>query len=430
MTSYLLLRDNKEKGPYSLEQLIQIGFKPYDLVWIQGKSAAWRYPGEVEELKAHAPITEEQPFDRFFKKKTDTKREEIKNDEPVNSYEKIVPEEKKESFDPSTSSGLRRKTIYVTMPYQKKELSPNEYPEQPVKTIIIKENPAAAQVKYPEPVDEMKEVYAKSFQQRKQKIARRSLLLQRVKKASVFVYMIALGVLIGFTIKSYPGKKPISAAEKINQPQLAVKEPEQNISTAAMESEKKPEVVKPEIKDNLNLSTEINTQTVEKKIAIGDPEPFVQKKQTLSGNKKIDTTQISPGLEINSVTGERNRKNRTAIQEDSFGTTEEKTALKNDISGQVMVKGSDYKRGAFGGIRDLQLTVINNSKYILDDVIVELTYIKANELPLKKDNIQFRYITPMGSMTIAIPPTTRGVKVAYKILKIESKELNNETAGL
>src|SRR5690606_3987126 len=32
------------------------------------KSAAWRYPSEVEELKPYAPAVEEQPFDRFYKK--------------------------------------------------------------------------------------------------------------------------------------------------------------------------------------------------------------------------------------------------------------------------------------------------------------------------------------------------------------------------
>ncbi len=69
MKQYLLLRDNKESGPYTAGQLISMGFKPYDLIWVDGKSAAWRYPGELEEFKPHAPIVEEQPFDRFFKQK-------------------------------------------------------------------------------------------------------------------------------------------------------------------------------------------------------------------------------------------------------------------------------------------------------------------------------------------------------------------------
>src|ERR1700755_2544610 len=68
MDMYLLLRNNKQSGPYSLDDLKSMGLKAYDLVWSEGKSAAWRYPSEIEELKAFAPIVEEQPFDRFYRR--------------------------------------------------------------------------------------------------------------------------------------------------------------------------------------------------------------------------------------------------------------------------------------------------------------------------------------------------------------------------
>ena len=68
MQEYQLLRDNKESGPYTASALIEKGLKPYDLIWAKGKTASWQYPSEVNELKAFAPIVEEQPFDRFYKK--------------------------------------------------------------------------------------------------------------------------------------------------------------------------------------------------------------------------------------------------------------------------------------------------------------------------------------------------------------------------
>lgn len=67
MSTYLLLRNNKESGPHSLEDLRTLSLKPYDLVWVEGKSAAWRYPGEINELKSFAPEVVEQPFDRFLR---------------------------------------------------------------------------------------------------------------------------------------------------------------------------------------------------------------------------------------------------------------------------------------------------------------------------------------------------------------------------
>jgi len=77
MKQYRLLRNNKESGPYTAAQLIEMGLKPYDLVWADGRSAAWRYPCEIDEFKAYAPAVEEQPFDRFFKKPTTTDNSKI-----------------------------------------------------------------------------------------------------------------------------------------------------------------------------------------------------------------------------------------------------------------------------------------------------------------------------------------------------------------
>src|SRR4051812_45540015 len=71
MQKFLLLRNNKQTGPYSVEELEQMGLKPYDLIWVNGKSAAWRYPGEVDDLKSFAPPVEEQPYDRFYKKSSE-----------------------------------------------------------------------------------------------------------------------------------------------------------------------------------------------------------------------------------------------------------------------------------------------------------------------------------------------------------------------
>ncbi|HWB26391.1 MAG TPA: hypothetical protein VG738_12980 [Chitinophagaceae bacterium] len=68
MNNYLLLRNNKETGPFSFDELVKQGLKQYDLIWVEGKSAAWRYPCEITELKQFAPEVTEQPFDRFFKK--------------------------------------------------------------------------------------------------------------------------------------------------------------------------------------------------------------------------------------------------------------------------------------------------------------------------------------------------------------------------
>ena len=52
MKKYLLLRDNHESGPHSIEQLGSMGLCPFDLIWIEDESMAWKYPEEIEELKS------------------------------------------------------------------------------------------------------------------------------------------------------------------------------------------------------------------------------------------------------------------------------------------------------------------------------------------------------------------------------------------
>ena len=51
MKKYLLLRNNRETGPHSLEELGAIGLLSMDLIWIEDESTSWNYPGEIEELK-------------------------------------------------------------------------------------------------------------------------------------------------------------------------------------------------------------------------------------------------------------------------------------------------------------------------------------------------------------------------------------------
>jgi hypothetical protein len=63
MQLYLLLRNNQQSGPYSLEELLQLNLKPFDLVWVEGRSAAWQYPEEIAALHPYVPSTPRpEPF--------------------------------------------------------------------------------------------------------------------------------------------------------------------------------------------------------------------------------------------------------------------------------------------------------------------------------------------------------------------------------
>lgn len=65
MQHYRLLRNNRESGPYSQQDLIDLGLKAYDLIWVEGKSASWKYPSEVDTLKSYAPPATEDLYVLF-----------------------------------------------------------------------------------------------------------------------------------------------------------------------------------------------------------------------------------------------------------------------------------------------------------------------------------------------------------------------------
>jgi hypothetical protein len=62
MRTYLLLRSNKQTGPYSFDELLTLGLRAQDLLWVEGKSASWRYPSELDELRAHVPAPVMEPM--------------------------------------------------------------------------------------------------------------------------------------------------------------------------------------------------------------------------------------------------------------------------------------------------------------------------------------------------------------------------------
>jgi len=45
---YLLLRNNQQTGPFTIDELLQQQLNPSDMIWVEGKSAVWTYLSELE----------------------------------------------------------------------------------------------------------------------------------------------------------------------------------------------------------------------------------------------------------------------------------------------------------------------------------------------------------------------------------------------
>ena len=456
MDTYLLLRSNKQSGPYSLQQLVNFGLKPYDLVWIEGKSAAWRYPSEVDGLKSYAPATEEQPYDRFYRKAEETivstpqQNKEQKREPEVYVAPKeevyVIPQENKTT---TTTS----KKVFVAMPENhvpKKQPQPvvsktppiveekpkvveekkvenktlNDHwslPKEPVLPkqepilkaypVTLKEEPTLNE-KYSESLDDIKRRYTETYLSRKKKskwTSTHTSILQVFGGAIFFCFLVVVAY------KNFGGEeKTQSKIINIQPDKRAI-----NTGTASITTSTVIPTVVPETK---KTATTKKAQTVKEEIDIADESLAVtsaqKKKEVLiRGNEEVlsvDKKAVMPNTTVETPPEQTKPKARPV-----------------NINRLVSVKANNYKQRAFGGVMNLELTVNNDSKFALDKVIVELQYLKPSEQPIKTETIVFNSVEANGSKTLKIPDYLRGVKVAYRVTEIESSQYEKyTTAGL
>src|SRR5688572_12163101 len=133
--TFRLLRNNKETGPFSLDELLQHSLKPYDLVWVEGKCAGWRYPSELEILKPYLNEENLQAEQTLTVKKQISASSEIKNgvsQVPIVETATITETETITEEEEITAEALERKAneIYLRVQaYSKQKEQQSKLPE-------------------------------------------------------------------------------------------------------------------------------------------------------------------------------------------------------------------------------------------------------------------------------------------------------------
>ena len=429
MSTYLLLRDNKQSGPYSLSEIQTKGFKKYDLVWVEGKSAAWRYPGEITELKPFAPIVEEQPFDRFFKKPSELNKEtNTLRQEPLKKeIEKTAVAVKQVVVE------IGDKKVYAALPAKRNSGNPQPQvvlikPSSPIKEEIKKTAPDPIvnnyyQEKEPEAAHEQSIYQSKEkyFSKKSENNYRKY--FQPIALAACIVALLGAGIFIGMSINK---NSPTNTSNVANEKQVAkIDNPEpQNVSIPISTTVPTEEKAVATNKENANLNNGVNAVPTSK---TNDEE----KTNTLASDKKkasrpkasdvVDLPKIIPQheaiLDSSSSSGlvTRQSTHRTDAIND-------KELVKNSLANLVSLSANKYNVGAFGGISEVQLTLNNKSTYPLDLVMVEVQYIQSNKKIYKTENLYYRNVLPGEAMMQEAPKSSRGVKIQYKVTLINSKE--------
>jgi len=480
---YLLLRNNKETGPYSLEDLKTMGLKAYDLVWIEGKSAAWRYPCEIQELSAFAPAVEEQPFDRFYKKTSSPVKANANSSASVSEPAKLIadpgttPSTSVFSGEPSTVPGKR--IIYVTMPAAKAPVNPAAAREtsSPVPAREIRETPAPATVRETaipardnrettlparetqepattpvpfqapatNPVYFSENNYAQQvpddmsieeFLPRLPK-PRSSRLVKPLVVGLTVLAVLAAGIFIGLSINRDTlgfRQKIASNAHSANaQPIHAVQPPapvvQQETSPAVINAQPASIAITPELtKTDKTPAAEVKpTVATEKPAGL----PVVRTSKTKEKTTRPSTTTAAAAKDssANPVIPHREAARRTDA-DDRTDNADQAANTRAAVASQVSASANGYTVGTFGGINGLQVTVSNRSAYPLDLVVVEVQYIQANKKIYKTENLYFRGIGAGSALMQEAPKSSRGIRVQYKITTISSKDLGLTYSGI
>jgi hypothetical protein len=443
MNKYLLLRNNKQSGPYTIDDIKALGVKSYDLIWVEGRSAAWRYPGEIDEFKSFAPQVEEQPYDRFFKKSSSENKVSRQGADNQATEEKprlteenkprvAAAEESAAAWEtesrtspiygttdnkPVNSSGSSQKSIEketkrpkyvsVSMPSgMQKMVMPKANDDREIK-VPVKNNsteyspsapvspPVFPERKIPkEKINEKSpaEHQAPGFPLQQNRILGN--ILQTLAIAAGVVSLLALGILIGMGI----------GPSKSSDPKPALKEVSGEMAVA---------------KDN-NIPVEILTRDVipAQNDSLTTPTVLQQKEKVKKPAAKPNLSVVPPPVETIVLP-----EPVAQTPEETIKVSDARENARQNIAKLISVKTNDYKVGMFGGIDDVKVTVHNSSDYPVDLVVVDVTYIQSNKKSYKVESLHFNDIAANSSLTLEAPKTNKGIKIKTSLTHISSKTL-------
>ncbi|MDP4131003.1 MAG: hypothetical protein Q8939_12650 [Bacteroidota bacterium] len=379
MSTYLLLRNNKESGPFTMDEIRRMSLKAYDLVWVEGKSAAWRYPGEIPEFTSFAPQIPEQPFDRFYKK-TPSATSSAEN-KTKTTESSVGEEESYLSPAPNQSREGSREPLYINMPGSDKKAPLFTQGLNVQKSVELNwEEPARSSGNINKMPDKTKRTSGKG------------LLIASV------ILLFGAGMCTGFFISNRgnfystdtnpPHTKLLPVMSK-DFPQSA---PEQSALTTRNDTSRELGNNKPVL---LSESTIRSGSKSKKK-----PAPLV--KDTIH--------QAVVPVPVSNVTDSSRIKQEIENKKDALTAK-----IKAHPEDYLLITAGKYKVGVLGGISEFPLTLSNRSGVTIDQVVVAVDYILHNKKVFKTEDVSFQNLATGTTVTSEAPKSSRGIKISYRI---------------
>lgn len=448
---YLLLRNNQQSGPYNLEELVQSGLKPDDLLWIEGKSVGWFYPSELDDLKSYIS--------------------------PNNIVRKSTTEAIGQPNQDPTPKAAGEKKIFVSLPNKPQapaaamQKAPEDTIEQKAEALRKKVQAYSADNKTTFAADIPDNDYSYSFQHSvsddstsiySAKTKTKNIPARSWAIAIVAVMLLAVGIIIwqqapDNNIKATSGisqKQTIPAEETpvatdslqsispdmdYNRPAIdnekvihkasyatvhsavptPAAQPQQTTNRVAKRSEDK--AVKNDIPstDDPVMNTTGTTASTNEKTTTAAPE----KKKSLG--KRIDDlfdrlkrkkeTESTTEAPTESTTQPGSSERKSVHRDDAPATAPTETI---DLASLVDITANEPADSWMMGIRGLKITLRNNSNETIKTAKVEVRYYSEQNELLQKKIISFANIPPKKSATVPAPDHSLADHTDYALVSV------------
>jgi hypothetical protein len=385
---YLLLRNNKQQGPYTLDELLQQSLKPFDLVWIEGRSVGWKYPTEIDALKDHVAGTalaaeekKEQVFIHETIKQTATTTEK-KISKPQRVYVSLPgggkpgPSSDAETF----SKKLEKKAEELYQRAQAFEESRRNANTATTAQTDFKinhvpsngfETETELDTKFSRSLDDIKEEYsAWLFHQKQNKKGSK-------QKTNLTIIATLFILIAGFTASRFVFKR--------NDTPLATEQ---------------------------RLEWEGTNQPSEKPV-VAVKEPIIKTPAKFSGKK---TTRKS--ISSTKTSSAKKAKTKTPVTQ----TTPPSPPAKNLAFLPDLVKVTGVYSPNRKGIPDFNITVQNNSDERLRFVAVDVYYYKKDANLAATKTLYFNKIPAHQDITLVAPGNSKAGDVIFKMVLVSNEK--------
>ena len=420
--TYSLLRNNKQSGPYTLEELLQLKLKPFDLVWVDGKSAGWSYPSEIDALKIYVAD---------IPKPIETEHAALSTQSPEQNI--VTPPPAKEIVLKKSTASTTAKNIYISLPAgshvkensisvipRAENIEEEESPEarlerkaQELRNRIqafseSKKQPKAdndLDTKYARSLDDIKEEYSSwLYQQRNKKnvVPKKTLFMI----AGIAALFIGVYFLTRLSSVSKTNEEHILSAEEIKStaPVFDASDKKENGLEKNKKLTKDPGKKSQKIKNN--KTKPLPVKIISPKNSINKIDSYIDSLNKVERKKQ---QQKETDYEHPVVIGADTRQSSKRNNENVTNKPTERNAT-SYIPFEELVKLSEST-----GSGSPHLTLYNNSNKHIKFVAIDAFYYRANKKLLQKKTLYFNNISAMSTATLYVPLEKKAASVRYEM---------------